>query len=491
MSAISFALYNSETVRAIDQRLAIELGISSFQLMQRAGRAIARQIFARFATLDHFLVLCGEGNNGGDGYVIARILHEAGRRVMVWRTAVPDAQKNPVAAQACADYSESGGEVVTELAVALDACELIVDALLGIGVPRDLSWLGPIAHLVNTCHKPVVAVDLPSGLHPDTGRGDAIVRADLCVCLIAYKTGLFNGRAKDFRGELVLEALGCSTRTIGDSAPAAICQRTAAISSTRRDRNAHKGSFGHVVIVAGAKGYAGAARLCVGATLRAGAGLVSYLTDPAHVLALQIGEPEAMAADRFPDAKIKSFVLAAGPGLALESALMREHIAAVMAWPHMRVLDADALNYLAALPVLPSLGPLTVITPHPAEAARLLTCSTADIESNRSASCQKLAQRLNCVTVLKGAISIVAAPDQIPVHCDLGNPGMASGGNGDVLTGVIAALMAQGHSAFDSAVQGVVVHAHAGDRAALHGERGMLARDVLNAIRPVINGLSS
>jgi ADP-dependent NAD(P)H-hydrate dehydratase / NAD(P)H-hydrate epimerase len=487
MTAAALPLYSSHAIRDIDRCLATQLGISSFELMQRAGRAIAQHVLLRYPAIDHFLVLCGEGNNGGDGYIVATQLRAAGRSVLVWRRGEPESEKSPDAARAYATYVQAGGAFADELSTAITRSELIIDALLGIGTPRDLSWLAAVAHTVNTSGKPVVAVDLPSGLHPDTGSGDFIIRADLCICLIALKTGLFNGRAKAFRGELLLESLQVNAQTLATAASSGSCRRNAAITQLRRDRNAHKGSFGHVLVVAGGEGYAGAARLCVAASLRAGAGLVSYLTDSSHVLALQVGEPEAMALGNFPEPEAKAKVLAAGPGLTMDSMLLRNSADKILAWPHPRVLDADFLNYLASFAQPTALGLNTIITPHPAEAARLLKCSVAEIETDRVNACQMLAKQLECAVVLKGAITIIAVPDQLPVHCDLGNPGMASGGSGDVLTGIIAALLAQGLDAFEAATQGVIVHAQAGDMAAKRGERGMLARDLLEALRHVLN----
>jgi NAD(P)H-hydrate epimerase len=308
---------------------------------------------------------------------------------------------------------------------------------------------------------------------------------------IGWKRGQFTGQGLEFCGQCVLEPLEVSAET-----RAAVSTSARMLSPERlatwlppRSPLAHKGDFGHVLIVGGDHGYAGAASLAAQAALRAGAGLVSVATRSEHVAAIVAARPEAMArgverAEQLGPLLLRATAIAVGPGLGRGS-WGRELLAAVLASGKAMVIDADALNLIADGPR--ALPEESVITPHPGEAARLLGVDTAAIQSDRYAAAAKLAERYRAVAVLKGAGTIVAAPDGRLAVCPIAEPGLASGGTGDVLTGIIAALRAQGLAAFDAACAAVLAHGSAGRRAARAGARGSLASDVIEALRSVLN----
>jgi hydroxyethylthiazole kinase-like uncharacterized protein yjeF len=344
---------------------------------------------------------------------------------------------------------------------------------------------------LNSLNKSVLALDVPSGLDSDTGAADSAVRASETITFIVYKSGLFTGQARRFVGRLSLATLDLPPAVFAGIAPIARALIRSEFAESERGAAAHKGQFGHVWTVGGAPGFSGAVHLCAQAALRAGAGRVSVITDASNVAGLVTARPELMVRN---DTEIPDFltgmVLAIGPGLS-KSAWARTLFAQALNWPGPRVFDADALNLLAesGLDGAAStiLGPNTVLTPHPAEAARLLGCDTAAIEGDRPAAARALAAKYGCVVLLKGAGTLIAAPNLPLAVCLFGNAGMATGGMGDVLTGVIAALLAQGLNAFDAAEQGALLHAQAGDRAAVNGMRGLLAGDVINELRAVVN----
>ena len=489
-------IYSTEQARAIDLRASQEFAIPSAELMARAGRAAAALLLSRWPLAQRILVLCGPGNNGGDGYVVANLLTAAVRDVAVFAYGEPQAARNPDAYAASQVYRQKGVFVsANELNQALADADLVVDALFGIGT-RPLSSdladeLAAIVTRLNALNKPVLALDVPSGLNSDTGACDLAVRASETITFIAYKLGLFTGQARRFVGALSLAPLDLAPAVFAGIEPVAQALSSSAFAKTQRSAVAHKGQFGHVWTVGGAPGFAGAVHLCAQAALRAGAGRVSVITDVSNVAGLVTARAELMVRS---DAQLPDFltgmVLAIGPGLS-KSGWARRLFAQALNWSGPRVFDADALNLLAELDLDRTgssiLGPNTVLTPHPAEAARLMGVDTAAIESNRPAAAHALAAKYGCVVLLKGAGALIAAPNLPLGVCVFGNAGMASGGMGDVLTGVIAALLAQGLEPFDAAEQGALLHAQAGDRAAAVGMRGMIAGDVINELRGVMN----
>ncbi len=479
----SRALYRTQQVRAIEQA-AITGGIAAATLMECAATATWRLLQRRWPQAQRINVLAGPGDNGGDGLWLAALARRAGRSVSVCELA-PAAARSAAAAQARALAQQAG--VALSAPDGLPDADLHVDALFGIGLSRPPQGLAArwIAAL-NAQRAPVLALDVPSGLDADTGAapGEA-VRATATLSFVAWKRGLFTGRARALCGELTLDALGLARA----SAVQPDAWLLAPPRLPPRARDAHKGAFGHVLVIGGSQGFAGAARLAGEAALRCGAGLVSLATSAAHAAAIAAQRPELMAhaiesADQLAPLLARANVLAVGPGLG-QSAWAEALLAAVLADGTPLLLDADALNLLAHAPR--PLPPGCVLTPHPGEAARLLACAVKTIEADRFGAARALGARYGAVVVLKGAGTLVAAPDGRVEVCPQGNPGMASGGMGDVLTGVIAALRAQGLSAWDAARLGVSLHARAGDAAAARGERGLIASDLFAPLRELVN----
>jgi ADP-dependent NAD(P)H-hydrate dehydratase / NAD(P)H-hydrate epimerase len=491
MTTLPDDVYAVATVREFDRIAIEELGIRGYTLMTRAGEAAVSAARRRFPDAKRWQVLCGAGNNAGDGFVIARLAAAQGISVSVIAVAEPGGMRGD-AVTAYDDFKAAGGTALPWSGTVDADAGLLVDALLGSGLVRDVD--GDFADCVRAMNRhpaPVLAVDIPTGLHGDTGAilGCA-VRADLTVTFVALKSGLFLGDGPDCCGELEFAKLGIPDECF--SRGAAVLRRIGdgalRRALPRRRRGAHKGDFGHVLVVGGAAGMSGAVRLCGEAALRAGAGLVSIATHPAHAAAIAPARPELMshavdAADELESLLSRASVIAFGPGLgrsdwASRLAEMLVQDARPSVW------DADALNWLAASPAR---SDTRVITPHPGEAARLLECTTAEVQSDRRRSLRELQSRYGGTVVLKGAGSLTSSACGAPWLCSSGNPGMASAGMGDVLTGIVAALLAQGLGVETAAAAGVEVHARAGDRAAQRGQRGLIATDLLAEIRGVVN----
>lgn len=483
-------LFDLAAVRTLEARGVADLGGEAFALMARAGLAGWRCVLKHWPQAMRIEVVCGPGNNGGDGYVLARHAHEAGRDVRVLQLRPP---VTALAQHACANFLAAGG-CVDARGSPLSDCDLIVDAVFGIGLSRapDDAVAAAIA-AINAHPAPVLALDVPSGVDADCGqvRGAAVV-ADRTLQYLARLRGLRTGAALDHCGHLELATLELADEAFADIAPAALAHRADCLHAffPLRPRDGHKGANGHVLCIGGERGSGGAILLAAQAALRSGAGLVSVGTRAEHVSALLARCPEAMthaAEDGASLARLieRADVLAIGPGLGQcewGQALLR----AVLASDKPRVLDADALNLLAGAEL--DLREDDIITPHPGEAARLLGASSAEVQQDRFAAAAALQANLGCVVVLKGAGSIVQAAEGAPGVIAAGNPGMGTGGMGDLLTGVIAALRAQGFNAADAGVAGALLHAAAGDAAAREdGERGLLPSDLLPRLRRLAN----
>lgn len=489
------ALHTAAAVREMDRRSIEEHGIPGYTLMTRAGEASVAALLAHWPLATRISVVCGGGNNAGDGYVIARLLRASGRSVRVGTLAHPGRLAGD-AAQAWRDAVAAGVPVNTFEAAQLDDAHVIVDAILGTGLERALTgdWAAAI-DAVNAAHArgvAVLAVDIPSGLHADSGEvlGTAVT-ADLTVSFIGLKLGLFVGDGPGRSGAVVFADLG-TPAAVRAAAPVAAERYTGAdrgVLLAPRPRAAHKGDHGHVLVVGGDSGYAGAARMTGEAAARVGAGLVSVATRAAHAGAIAAARPELMirgieAPDELDPLLARASVLALGPGLG-QQAWGRALFEYACGVAQPLVLDADALNLLAQTPRRRTDW---VLTPHPGEAARLLGTTTAAIQTDRLGSARALVARYGGVVVLKGAGSVVAQADAPPALILAGNPGMGSGGMGDVLTGAIAGLLAQGLAPATAARLGAWLHATAGDLAAADGgQRGLLATDLLPHLRRLAN----
>lgn len=491
MQNLPAEIYSVASVREIDRCAIEDEGIPGYSLMTKAGQAAVRSARACYPDAKRWQVVCGAGNNGGDGFVVARLAARDG--IVVSVLAVVDPEKlSGDAATAYGDFAAEGG-IVMPWQGELDAeAELLVDGLLGSGLERDVG--GDYADAVaamNAHPAPVMALDIPTGIHGDSGEvmGTAVA-ADLTVTFVGLKAGLFCAAGAEHSGKIVFDGLDVpeQCRKPKDSLYRRIDDALLQEVLPRRARAAHKGDFGHVLIVGGGPGMPGAVRLAGEAALRTGAGLVSVATHVSHAAGLVGTRPELMChgvedLSCLSELIEKADVIAFGPGLGT-SEWARDLYLAVEGLQKPSVWDADALNLLAETP-----GPADnrVITPHPGEAGRLLETSAAEVQSDRRAALDGLVARFSGVVVLKGANSLVSSQSGPPWMSTSGNPGMASPGMGDVLTGIIAALIAQGADLERAATAGVEIHARAGDRAAVAGERGLMASDLLAELRNIVN----
>lgn len=466
-------------------------------LMARAGLAAWRLLLDRWPQAQRIGIVCGPGNNGGDGYVLAELARSSGRHVFVLR--LSDDVKAGAARRAADAYLQAGGEAATFIVDdALPQADVWVDALFGIGLHRALEGAAAdiVAALNHDHASPVLALDVPSGVDADSGYHDGLaVRATVTLSFIAGKPGLYTGRGRESAGDVVIDTLGLADHVFDDLEPAARVARPDALALwlKPRARNAHKGAFGTVLCIGGDHGTGGAIALCAEAAHRAGAGMVSAATRAEHVPVILARRPECMvravdSAAGLAPLLDRCTVVAIGPGLGCGE-WGKALLAAALAEGLPTVIDADGLNLL---PESPETLDMAVLTPHPGEAARLLKTTVAEVERDRIASARRLAAQCGCVVVWKGAGSIVAMPGEIPVLIDAGNPGMAAGGMGDVLTGTIAAMLAQfGASHFEATICGALLHAAAGDAAARDGgERGLLPSDLFAHLRRLANPVS-
>jgi NAD(P)H-hydrate epimerase len=484
-------LFDAAALRRVEAQASAALGGDDFELMRRAGQAAWRHLLQHWPEAQRILVLCGPGNNGGDGYVVARHALEAGRAVAVVRYGHVT-PRSAAASRASGEFIAAGGGFA-DLDDVLASADVVVDALFGIGLSRaPEDEPGALIDAVNASGVPVFALDVPSGVDADTGHLPGVaIRAERTLQFIAAHPGLQTGRALDVRGRTDLASLDVPEAAWQDvGVPLAELLQVDALAGLLppRRRDSHKGDHGHVLCVGGDAGMGGAVLLCAEAALRAGAGLVSVATRAAHVPALLARRPECMAVGidaptQLAPLLMRADVVALGPGLGHDN-WGQALLDAVLDSGRPLVVDADALNLLAQSPrELPG----AVLTPHPGEAARLLGTSTGAVQADRYDAACRVAARFACAVVLKGAGSIVAMPGRLPQVIAAGNPGMAVGGMGDVLTGAVAAVRAQGLDAFDAACAGALLHAHAGDLAARDGERGLLPSDLLACLRLAAN----
>jgi len=485
---LGIALFTSGQSRAIDRRAIDELGIPGFELMTRAAAAAFTMLRRRWPAARRLRVVCGAGNNGGDGYLVARDALASGLSVDLVALDPPRAGD---AARASEAFEALGG-VAHPLADwnALSPADVIVDAIYGTGLNRAPEGRAASAiEAINASGLPVLALDVPSGLSADTGACPGVaVHATATASFIVHKRGLHTYRA-EVAGDVELFDLGLP-RSILDAPDARLLEPAGL---PRRPRDSHKGGNGHVLAIGGDHGTGGAVRMAAEAALRTGAGLVSVATREENVQAMNAARPELMAhgvngPQALQPMLEKASVIALGPGLgqaAWGHALWTTALDAGLP----TVLDADGLNLLHAEPrPLPA---RVVLTPHPGEAGRLLGVATADVQADRFAAGREIAKRYRAVVVLKGNGSLIVSTEGEVAVCPWGNPGMASGGMGDTLTGIVAGLMGQGCEPYEAACLGVGLHARAADVAARAGERGLLAGDLLDPLRRLVNGLDA
>ncbi|MCP4699262.1 MAG: NAD(P)H-hydrate dehydratase [Gammaproteobacteria bacterium] len=485
------ALYRADQVRELDRIAIEELKIPGLCLMERAGAAAFSLLRARWPDARKIRVLCGVGNNGGDGYVIARLAHIAGYPVSVLQTGNSERLKGD-ARTSFEALTAVGGEIKPFSEEGVREADVVADALFGTGLDREVTW--PWRDAIEALHRhacPVLAVDIPSGLHADTGAVlGAAAPAQATITFIGLKQGLFTGDGPKYCGDVYFDDLKVPA-DIYRQVPASVTrldQRLVGGFLGKRARTAHKGDFGHLLVIGGDHGFTGAARMAAEAAARTGAGRISLATRKAHADLMNIARPEIMSHGVETAEELKKLlaiadVIAIGPGLG-QSEWSRSLLEEVSKQEKPVTADADALNLIAKHDIRLHNA---VFTPHPGEAARLLDSSTADIHRDRFAAARAIQSRYGCTCVLKGAGSLIAGETGTIGLCSAGNPGMACGGMGDVLTGIIAGLLAQGLSGIEAARLGVCLHAAAADKAAETGERGLLAGDLFPWLRHCVN----
>ncbi|RYY76931.1 MAG: NAD(P)H-hydrate dehydratase [Gammaproteobacteria bacterium] len=488
ITASNNSLYSTAQVFALDAA-AISSGIPGIQLMKRAGRAAFELLLKHYPAPELITVYCGSGKNGGDGYVLAALA--AQRLIPVQVIQLTPGDKLSGEARTAYEFAVQERVTIVPWAQAqAPAAGVIVDCLLGIGLEGDVRPEFEAAiKQINVSHLSVLAMDIPSGLNGDTGAiHGAVVRAHLTVTFIGLKRGLVTGRGPAMCGEVFLSDLDI---------PADIFSRETATAEQlhlidllellpQREADSHKGDFGHVLIIGGDKGYGGAVIMAAEAAARGGAGLVSVATQPEHVSAILTRCPEIMARGVASGLELETLlnrptVIVIGPGLG-RSAWSEQMLQRALQCNVPLVLDADALNILAEGRVVPDLKPRSnwLFTPHPGEAGRLLGITTQTVNADRFASLANLQQKFGGAAILKGAGSLVSGESGIVGVVTDGNPGMATGGMGDVLSGILGALIAQGLSVEEAARLGATLHASAADQAAEKiGQRGLLATDII------------
>jgi hydroxyethylthiazole kinase-like uncharacterized protein yjeF len=477
-------LYSAAAVAKLDSTAIQQFKIPGYTLMRRAGQAAFDCLLDCFPYANNLLVVCGAGNNAGDGYVIARLAQAHGLEVRVV-SMVEIAQLAGDAKQACEHWLEVGQVHAVSEFNPHDA-DVIVDALLGTGLARDVSadWCALI-EAINASSTPVLGVDIPSGLRADTGAiAGCAVRADATISFIGLKKGQFTATGRECCGELFFDDLGVPAEVYASVKHDALLLDESAYAWPVRSHATHKGDFGHVLLVGGNHGMPGAIILAGRAAMRAGAGKVSVITRSDHVNAVVAACPELMvhASDNgdIDEHLLESVThIAVGPGLGLDGWAQRLLLLVLRAGKPL-VIDADALTLMVLMKL--AFPEHCVITPHPGEAARLLSMSAAEIQQDRYSAIGQLQKHTGAVVVLKGSGTLIAVAENIAV-CPYGGPAMASAGMGDVLTGMVVALMAQGQPLLDAATTAVCQHALAAERCVEAGQRVVLASDVIDALR--------
>lgn len=485
-------MYCADQVRLHEKQAAKNVGKELYDLMKAAGCSVFEHCLSLYPNTHNYLVLVGSGNNAGDGYITALCALKAGKNVKVCAIE-PDRRLKGDAAKAQAAFKAAGGIIHAFTNDTLNKAELVIDALLGTGVVGDIRpEFSNIINWLNQCNVPVVSVDLPSGLDANTGAClSTCIQASTTITFVGIKLGLTTGNGKQACGHLVFDELD-----IGDEfnelaqSDASLLKLEQFSALSPRAVHSHKGSHGKLLCIGGNQGMSGAIRLSAEAALRSGAAMVKVYTHADSILQVSSGRPELMVISRgLKEALAWSTCIVIGPGLGRDhwaKAIFEEVLKHAQQESKAIVLDADALYFAAERA---EFFPLhnCVITPHAGEAARLLNLSVEALEANRFKVAREAALRYYATCVLKGAGTIVDNQKHAWV-CSHGNPGMASAGMGDVLAGVIGALISQGlHK--DMATQfAVSIHAKAGDIVAKKfGQRGIIASDMFDTIRTLIN----
>ncbi|MBV2129615.1 NAD(P)H-hydrate dehydratase [Arsukibacterium indicum] len=479
-------LFRADSIRQLEQRAITQLGSDGgFILMQRAAAALLELMQQRWPAPRNILVYAGAGNNGGDGYLLAALARAKGYDVRLCQHG--DHSKLSNTAQQAAKAAETAGvSLVTQFAEA----ELLVDALFGIGLNRPLDTATyQLIRSINDSKLPVLAVDIPSGINADSGEAmPTAVKATATVSFIGLKAGLLMQDGLDHCGQLWLSLLQLASE-LNEVNPACRSISSSELNTLLPSRraNSHKGHFGHVLVIGGDHGFGGAAIMTAQTAVNCGAGKVSLYSRPEHISAMLSRQPEVMSRSHDCAQLLEAAsVIAIGPGLGTKSwgqALMAQ----ALATDKPLLMDADALNFLASLPAAQQQSLKRqnwVLTPHPGEAARLLNCSSKAIQRDRLAAVSQLQQRFGGVVLLKGAGTLICDQHGNTTLLAAAHPALASGGMGDVLSGVIAALLAQGLSGREACQLAAWLHLHAAAHLARQQPRPWLvATDLINQLK--------
>jgi NAD(P)H-hydrate epimerase len=487
MKFFNTILYTTQQTKEIELRAQKKMNILGFQLMLKAAEASLHIIKKYYTSVNKITVLCGAGNNAGDGYLLAKLAMESTYQVNLI-SAIDPANLNGDVFLAKEAFIQAGGNITLDLEALHLTTDLFIDALLGTGLNRTISGdFADVIQILNQSETAIFSLDIPSGLNADTGNimGMA-VQAERTLTFITHKQGLYTGLAVDYVGEILFSDLGVSFEVIEASNSTNYLINTLLLA--KRKRSAHKGDFGHSLVIGGDQHYAGAIQLAAKAALNCGSGLVSVVTHKANTQSLVMTSPELMAygvADLTEITNLldRATALVLGPGLGQGNWGKNLWLSVInLAIP--KVLDADALNLLAKMPLYSNNW---ILTPHPGEAARLLNCTIKEILNDRFDAVRRLQNKYGGVCILKGAGTLIFDGKKIFIN-STGNPGMASGGMGDVLAGLIGGLLAQKLSLKYAAIAGTYLHGLAADNAAeLLGERGLRASHVLEKIQQVVN----
>ncbi len=495
-------LYTSGQLRKIDQMAIDQYGFTGLQLMNAAGAAAFSQIMQHCQQVEPLVVLCGSGNNGGDGYVVADLARSKGLDVVVVSAASPTSK---AATQACQNFMDNGGRVSNRHSTHFEAIRgagLVVDALFGIGLNRPpMGAYAALIRTANQCNAPVVSLDIASGLNSDTGLAyDPCINAAITITFIGRKLGLYCAAGKNYRGQVILENLNLPEALLQRVTPIArLVQPPAHLPAKLvRKRDSHKGDYGKLVVAGGEAGMLGASLLCGRAALRCGSGLVTVLSTMQHldVPALYCAELMSQCMENM-DSTTRickdSDVLILGPGLG-QSPWSKKVFDTLMAFAKPMVVDADGLNLLSAARTGTGGDARRddwVLTPHPGEAARLLGTTITHIQNHRLDAANAICEKYGGVCVLKGMGTVIAERAGAVKICDGGNPGMATAGMGDVLSGIVGSLMGQGLAPFEAAEAGVWLHAQCADKTAQQmGMASLLAGDVIDALPAVLTSIN-
>ncbi|MBT8435106.1 MAG: NAD(P)H-hydrate dehydratase [Gammaproteobacteria bacterium] len=479
-------LFTPDKVYQLDKAAVEQDGFAEIELMQRAGRRVWQAITERWPQLSAITVFAGAGNNGGDAFVVALSAHREGVDVQLLIQGDLSRQSD-TSRHYKQQWQQAGGEFETWEGQAISG-EVIVDGLLGIGLQRELDdhWQELIA-AINRCEVPRIAIDIPSGLNGLTGNPQPVaVEAHTTVTFIGCKTGQFIADGPDYCGELIFADLGVSRR-VRQSVPAALDVIESCQLPAPRKKNTHKNHFGNLLIIGGDQGMSGAVALSARAALRSGAGLVTALVHPDCRNNLA-SFPEIMVSgwDAIESRLADASIVVVGPGFGVSDAATDcLHLLAQATLP--MVVDASALSadFLESLK-----SEQLVITPHPGEAAGLLSIDSAEVQSNRLDACERLSKTFSTTCVLKGSGTLVAEQGKVTALNTHGNAGMASAGMGDVLSGIIAAMMGQGLAPFEAAKTAVFIHALSAEAyCRKHDQIGLVASDIIKHIPTVVKRL--